>query len=394
MPEEKLKCLYITFNGLLDPLGQSQVLPYIEGLAKENLQFYAISLEKSSDRQKTRELRGRLRKNGISWYRLKYYKHYSFLIALNVLKCFFLSFYLIISKKIKIIHARSYLPMLCAVLLKKLFGTKIIFDMRGFWPEELVDSGRIKKNSACYKTLKFLEKKSILSADWVITLTPEAKETIEGEYKNKDFKTAWMPTCVDEDGFLGEREIPFEGKFVLVYSGSLWSYYNMLAMADFFKVLKSKISTAHFLIIANNGTERLDKLFLEKEINKNDYTILSLEHKDVAKYLLSSDLAISFIYDTPSKKASFPTKIAEYLMAGLPIAINAQTYFLKKLVDTNRVGVVFDKFDENSYKKALEYLLVLLEDNGLKLRCKKTAKEHLGKKVCIDKYLDIYIDLG
>ena len=39
------RCLYITYDGLLDPLGQSQILPYIESLNKRYM-FIIISYEK------------------------------------------------------------------------------------------------------------------------------------------------------------------------------------------------------------------------------------------------------------------------------------------------------------------------------------------------------------
>ena len=40
------KVLYITYDGLADPLGQSQILPYIKGLSSKELQFTILSFEK------------------------------------------------------------------------------------------------------------------------------------------------------------------------------------------------------------------------------------------------------------------------------------------------------------------------------------------------------------
>ncbi len=38
--------LYLSYDGMTDPLGQSQVLPYICGLAKHGYTFTLISCEK------------------------------------------------------------------------------------------------------------------------------------------------------------------------------------------------------------------------------------------------------------------------------------------------------------------------------------------------------------
>lgn len=372
----------------MDPLGQSQVLPYLEGLSRKGIKFYLVSLEKKADIRRIKELKEKLNSFQIRWYKLNYFKNIPFAMVFNILQCFIASLYLLIFERIKIIHARAYLSIFSILLLKKIFKTKLIFDMRGFWPEELVDTGRIKEKSIYYIFFKFLEKKSILLSDKIITLTPESKEIIEEKFKIENVE--WMPTCVDENRLKNQEPFFLDDKFVMVYSGSLWSFYNMPAMMDFFNALKLRINNAHFLILGNNETKKLSNLFYEKGIKKESYTVLSLNPEDVVKYLLGSNLAINIIYDTYSKKASFPTKLAEYLICGLPIITNTQTNFIKEIVNYNKVGVVLNKFDSVSMNKAVDDLLILLEDKNLQGRCKKIAQEYLGKKVCIDKYMEIY----
>ena len=42
-----MKILYITYDGLLDPLGSSQILPYIYGIKEFSDSIFIISFEKS-----------------------------------------------------------------------------------------------------------------------------------------------------------------------------------------------------------------------------------------------------------------------------------------------------------------------------------------------------------
>ncbi len=390
MPQE-IKSLYITFDGMTDPLGRAQVLPYLEDLSKNNIRFYLISLEK--DLGKAKELSKTIEDAGIAWYRLKYFKHNPLLMAFNVLRCFLVSFYVVASQKIEIIHCRSYLPLFSVFLLKKIFKVKIIFDTRGFWIEGLVDIGRIKKDSIYYKVLKFLEKRSILMSDYLITLTPESEEIFKSIYSGAKFKTAWMPTCVDTAKFQNSRPVGANGEFVVVYSGSLLNYYNVPAMADFFNALKEKIKKAHFLILANNGVENAREFFRQKGIDEGDYTILNVDPENVPGYLLGSDIAVSFIYDFYFGKASFPTKLAEYLACGLPVVANTQSKFIKDLVENNKIGTIVEKFDSAHLHEAAEKLSLLLQDSDLKSRCREMAKKYLAKNVCSNKYLEIYREL-
>lgn len=391
MTNKKINYLYITFTGLADPLGRSQVLPYIDGLCKRGVTIFLISLEKEKTSKKNSDLKKELKERGIIWYELKYFKLGFLGMIINILQSFLVSFIVIIFKNIKIIHTRAYPPTFSILLLKNIFGLKLIFDMRGFWPEELVDVGRIKNNAFIFNCLKFFEKISILSSDKIITLTPESREVIKTKYKTDCVD--WMPTCVDIDKFSTSERISFNNKFVLVYSGSLWSYYNMPAMVDFFIALKNKINNAHFLILGNNEPDGLNALFLEKGLVKDDYTILTLSSQDVPKYLNSCNLAISFIYDRYSKKASFPTKIAEYLASGLPVVINTQSRAISDLIISNKLGIVIKDLGVGVLEKAAEKIGAFVADSSIKKRCRQVAQKHLASSVCVDKYYKIYQEL-
>lgn len=43
-----MKILYLTYDGLSDPLGQSQVIPYIVGLSKRGHKIVVLSSEKKA----------------------------------------------------------------------------------------------------------------------------------------------------------------------------------------------------------------------------------------------------------------------------------------------------------------------------------------------------------
>ena len=58
-------CLYITYDGLLDPLGQSQILPYIKSLNKKGYKFIILSFEKSQNQNKIFSLKKILKEKNI-----------------------------------------------------------------------------------------------------------------------------------------------------------------------------------------------------------------------------------------------------------------------------------------------------------------------------------------
>ena len=76
---EGRRVLFISYNGMLDPLGQSQVLPYLRELAKRGVQFTLLSFERSKaftreGTQQCEELRQKLASQGIEWHWLRYHQ--------------------------------------------------------------------------------------------------------------------------------------------------------------------------------------------------------------------------------------------------------------------------------------------------------------------------------
>ena len=58
-----------------------------------------------------------------------------------------------------IVHCRSYISALVGLAMKKQFGTKFIFDMRGFWADERIEGGIWKLSHPLYRLIyKFIKK--------------------------------------------------------------------------------------------------------------------------------------------------------------------------------------------------------------------------------------------
>ena len=71
-----MSVLYLSYDGILEPLGQSQVLRYLERLALDH-KIVLISFEKPEDWQQVERreaLRKQIREAGITWIPLRYHK--------------------------------------------------------------------------------------------------------------------------------------------------------------------------------------------------------------------------------------------------------------------------------------------------------------------------------
>ena len=99
------KILYISYDGLLEPLGQSQVLEYQKKLSKRHdifiISFEKISLDKNNEfHNSTLNI---LKASNINWYRLQYHKKPSGLAtAFDIFTGIFFASFLILRFNIRI----------------------------------------------------------------------------------------------------------------------------------------------------------------------------------------------------------------------------------------------------------------------------------------------------
>ena len=135
-----MKILFISYNGALEPLIQSQGIPYLKGLSNKGVKCFLLSFEKRIEGAD--KLKKELNEYEIKWYRLKYHKSPSLpATAFDIMAGILAGLYIVISKKIDIIHSRATVPAVMGYVIAKFTGKKFIFDVRGLMAEEYADGG-------------------------------------------------------------------------------------------------------------------------------------------------------------------------------------------------------------------------------------------------------------
>ncbi len=329
--------LYLTYDGLTDPLGQSQILPYIIGLSKE-YSFYIISFEKKERFQANKKyIEDICRQNNITWLPLSYTKKPPvFSTILDILKLNKAVKKLLKTEKVELIHCRSYITSLVGLGFKKKRNIKFVFDMRGFWADERVDGNIWNLNNPIYKNVynyfKKKEKSFVSSSDSIISLTEKARsEILKLHPAVPEEKIAVIPCATDFSKFdpetvtlsqIREKLNISDQSFVLTYLGSLGTWYLLDEMMAFFKQLLRKYPDAVFLFISPEPIEQILGVAEKYNIDKSSIRHCFVRHDEIPQYLSITDLGIMFIKPSYSKMSSSPTKFAEFLAMNIPVLCN------------------------------------------------------------------------
>ena len=362
------RVLYVSYNGMLDALGQSQVIPYLKELSHAGIRFTLLSFERSHAYTKEgveqcSTLQRELAKSEIDWHWLPYHKTPSLpATCYDVWTGTRYASRLARRKEIEMVHARSHIPAAIALRLKRRLGLKMIFDVRGLMAEEYADAGHWRKDSMPYRITKAVEGRALAAADGVVTLTERIWPVINQWDSLRDRKVAHevVPCCADlelfsfsqEDRARRRHELALEDRFVVVYSGSIDGWYLTENMADFFVTMRKQKPNAHFLWLTPTRHERVHDLMRARGLGESDYTVLASTPRDMPSYLSAGDAGLAFIKPCFSKLASSPTKYAEYLGCGLPLIINQGVGDSDVLITREKVGALVRDFDEAEYAGA------------------------------------------
>lgn len=364
MEDNRNRVVYLSYDGLTDPLGQSQIMPYLGVLGKKGFQITILSFEKQDRFSEYKQVvYDWCQNHQIQWIPLAYHKHPPVLSTLLDLARLWWSLKRVYSREpFTLVHCRSYLVALIGLLARQRWKVKFLFDMRGFWADERVEGGLWNLQNPLYRLFyrffKNRERVLLANADHVISLTENARKVIEGW--GFTVPITIIPTCVDTDLFNTER-IDQQAKaltrskfqiaqddFVLLYLGSWGTWYETNRMLQFFYALRTRHPKSVFLIVTQDAVSPTD-LFAPES-----FRITTASRTQVPFLISIAQAAVCFIKPSFSKRASSATKLGEIMAMGVPVVVNRGWGDVDSLIPT---PLLVDDFSDLEIQRVLDHVL-------------------------------------
>ncbi len=400
--------LFISYDGMTDPLGQSQVIPYLAALSKHGYQFTILSCDKPAKYQSQKKnVEDLIKHIPIKWVSLPYHKNPPVISSIyDYIKLKQTAVALHKHIKFDMVHTRPGLPQLVALHLKKKLGIKYLNDIRGFWADERVDGDMWNLKNPLYKTVyKFFKKKEdecVTIADYNTCLTYRGKqEILKWQNVPQPVKVDVVPCSVDLELFSPfkinlslkqqyKEELGInDDDFIISYLGSIGGWYLTDEMMQFCALLSQKRNDAKFLFISNNNHE--DIVAAAKKYNiADDRIIVKFANRTHVPVLLSfSNYSIFFIKPCYSKLSSSPTKHGEIMAMGIPVIANSGVGDVKEIIEKYDAGFVLNTFTE---KEMINVVDKVLSQNTCfnKDKIREGAAEFYNLNTTVNTYLDVY----
>lgn len=352
------------------------------------------------------EIRERLAAEGIKWEWMRYHKRPSapataFDIAMGAWRVWRMT----ARDGYDVLHCRVHVPGLMAGIARKFMRRrpKMIFDIRGFFPEEFVDAGLWPENGAIFRAAKRVERWLMRESDAFVVLTEKARgilfpESAADGYDKDGRPVEVIPCCVDfENRFAGDAaemrrrvrdELGLDGRRVILHLGALGGLYLTEEIADLLAAAKAEDPGTFAMFLTQSDPEKIVPLLKARGFGEGDYFAGRVAAADVQGYLEAADVGLSVVKATFATQSRSPTKIPEYLACGLPIISNRGVGDVDELIETNKVGVMLDGHSEENYREAVRSVGAL---GDVETRCRETARREFDlERVGGERYRRLY----
>jgi glycosyltransferase involved in cell wall biosynthesis len=248
------------------------------------------------------------------------------------------------------------------IVLGKLKGAKVIYNVQEIYPDLLIEEGGLKSKWIIY-LLKKLEKFVYNNSDKITTIDKVFFETIVNRFEDNS-KLEVIPNFVDTSIYkplspnclvLNQTYFPPTSALKVMYAGNIghaqdWDILIKIA-------IQMKEDKIDFFIIG----EGVQKDFLKKQIisnNLNNIHLIPYQNRESMPSLIAySDL--QFIFMAPQTEGhGFPSKIYTIMACAKPILVSSgiNTPIINFLKDINCAYL----FDENDITKKANRIVELL----------------------------------
>jgi glycosyltransferase involved in cell wall biosynthesis len=397
-----LRSLYICYLSLEDPLVETQVVAYLAGLARRGHTIHLLTYEPRLEAGRRQSLAADLERRGIVWHSLRYHKRPSLPATIyDALVGALMAARLVRRHRLDAVHARSHVPAATGLITRRLTGCRLIFDVRGLLGDEYVDAGRWRRNGLAHRITEWIQRVAIDRADAVVVLTERVRRHLFGSLEAN--RIAVIPCCVDLDRVRAHPEAPerlrarlgLDGRPVMAYVGKLTEPYMDREMAEFFAVARRGDPGLAFLVLTQAGPAIMLAELARADISESEYRVARAEPGELGDYLAIAEFAICFCRPSFARIASSPTKIGEYLSAGLPVVSGPDIGDVDEILNGRAVGVVAESFSEPDYRRCAREVRELAADPASRARCRQAARECFSlEEVGIPRYDGIYREVA
>lgn len=264
---------------------------------------------------------------------------------------------------------QTHSPMLnalAAVKVARKYKLPVTYEVRAFWEDAAVDTGKTKEGSLKYRLIKFLEQRAFNQVDAISCICQGLKQeiTARGIAEEKVFIT---PNAVDIENFSPlterdaelEQELKLSGKKVLAFIGSFFKYEGLHYAIAAMQYIKQQRDDIHLLLVgAGNELTNLKQQVALANLQDSVSFTGRVPFEQVSRYYSLADLLVFPREDIRLTRLVTPLKPLE-AMAQCKAVIASDIGGHRELITPDETGFLFAADDA---KALADKILAVIDD--------------------------------
>lgn len=353
---------YLTCDGVLDSVFDSQVMGLIAELEKEKVGvdlYSARGPKRNFDpllQEKIQEVQGKIGGAFHQIWHLRYLGNWStYLSRYSFRRC------LDVSRDYRMVHCRGSYSGYVAV---RSLGSSlpVLTDVRGVIVEEAgvrrgqVSIGNTIRNSGWRsRGLKSLERVAVEGARAVSCVSNPLREYLLRNYSLKPENIIVIPGCVDTSRFRPDdksreevrENLGLAGKRIFLYVGSAKAWQIPEVIGKVFQYALKQDDRSHLLVLSQEP-EVMRSFLEEKGVAPGHMTIMRVAHEEIGRYIRVADVGLLLREKNLVNEVACPTKFGEYVTSGVPVLASTGIGDTQAHIQEHRLGWLLDDINDES----------------------------------------------
>ena len=298
------------------------------------------------------------------------------------------------------IYAMSQPPILggmLGVIGKRIKKAKLVYNIQDFNPEQIMAVNYVK-NKMILNTVMAIDKHSCKKSDKIIVVGRDMKETLKKRF-SKPPKQVCINNWIDEEDIIPlekdnkkvkelRKAFGVEDKFVIMYSGNIGLYYDLLNLIKVIEKFKDNDKIAFVFVGAGSIKDNLHEY-----ANKHGMTnVVFAPYQDKEHLVYSLNVAdVHLVVNAKGiKGVSVPSKLYGVMAAGKPVlGILEEGTEARCIVEESRCGLVANPGDYEAIEELINKFVNEMDKDkclDMGINGRKYLDDNLTKKKSIDKY--------
>lgn len=291
------------------------------------------------------------------------------------------------------VYVRSLLGFLPLLSIRSKKNFKLVYDFRGL----VSDEQRLKKDNFIgqveSRIFQLLELFVFKRADKVLAVSNALASYLKMQSGlNKIINI--VPCCSEFEDTVDtmtrvEINVP-ETATIICYSGGISKWQRINLVIDTAIAITAKNPNNYFMFLSKDIGEIRQRINAKNSQYMEKMRFYSLDSQDVVKYLALADIGLLLREDILTNRVASPIKAAEYMAAGLALALSPNIGDISNMVVKNNLGVILNETDKLSIEEQLIAYIDTEYKADQKTRIKEFAMDNFSWEKKSGNYRNLY----